>query len=83
MAKMDKYTINDDALSDFIIEIKLSINHTLYSKGAITQEMYIRAKELILKSLKSAQIKKAKKQIALFHAICFFVTMNVGKVGQD
>jgi hypothetical protein len=51
---MDKYTINNDALSDFIIEIKLRINHNLYSKGAITEEMYIRAKELILKSLKSA-----------------------------
>ncbi|MFI3115570.1 MAG: hypothetical protein R3Y12_05470 [Clostridia bacterium] len=34
------------------IEIKLKVNENLYKKNAITEEMYIKAKELILKSYK-------------------------------
>jgi hypothetical protein len=32
-----------------LIEIKLYINQQLYNKGAITEEMYIKAKERIIK----------------------------------
>ncbi len=32
------------------IEIKLAINKTLYEKGLITEEMHIKAKEMILKT---------------------------------
>lgn len=34
----------------FIIEVKLSINHSLFEKGYITEEIYTKAKELIIKS---------------------------------
>ena len=34
----------------FIIEVKLSINHSLFEKGYITEEMYTKAKEMIVKS---------------------------------
>lgn len=34
----------------FILEVKLSINHSLFEKGYITEEMYTKAKELIIKS---------------------------------
>ena len=37
------------AMNDLITEIKLSINRRLFKKGCITEEMYIRAKELIIK----------------------------------
>lgn len=43
-------TINEEKLELAILEIKLHINRNLYEKGAITQEMYTKAKELILKS---------------------------------
>jgi uncharacterized protein YqgQ len=36
------------------IEIKLHINKRLYEKGLITEEMYTRAKEIILKGLTTA-----------------------------
>ena len=39
----------DRAKDSAIIEIKLSINHRLYEKGYITEDMYRRAKELIIK----------------------------------
>lgn len=42
-------TINENALQTIIIEIKLHINQQLYQKGALTEEMYVKAKELILK----------------------------------
>ena len=41
-------TVNEEALKLAIIEIKLHINQKLYQKGALTEEMYTRAKELIL-----------------------------------
>jgi len=40
--------INEAALELAIVEIKLHINQRLYQKGLLTDEMYIRAKELIL-----------------------------------
>lgn len=42
-------TINENALKLTIIEIKLSVNRKLYQKGVLTEEMYTKAKELILK----------------------------------
>jgi len=36
-------------MKDFTMEIKLSINHRLFEKGHITEEMYVKAKELIIK----------------------------------
>jgi len=41
---------NDKAMDTFLIEVKLSINHKLFEKGYITEEMYTKAKELIIKS---------------------------------
>jgi len=46
---LDRLTVNIDALLDFETEIKLHINQKLFEKGAITQEMYTKAKDLILK----------------------------------
>ena len=36
-------------MNTFLIEVKLSVNHRLFEKGYITEEMYTKAKELILK----------------------------------
>ena len=44
-------TVNEAALDLAIVEIKLRINQRLYQKGALTEEMYTRAKELILKEI--------------------------------
>ena len=41
--------INEDAVRLAIIEIKLCINQRLFTKGALTEEMYTRAKDLIMK----------------------------------
>jgi len=41
--------VNEDALKSVITELKLSVNQKLYQKGLLTDEMYTRAKELILK----------------------------------
>ena len=49
MGETQTHTINEAALKPAITEIKLHINQKLYQKGAITEEMYTRAKELILK----------------------------------
>ena len=42
--------INSAAMKVFETELKLLVNQRLYEKGHITEEMYIRAKELIIKS---------------------------------
>ena len=42
--------IDENAEKLFLIEVKLHINTKLYEKGFLTEEMYIRAKELIVKS---------------------------------
>lgn len=48
---MDKLqTDYDTAMRDFEIELMLLVNERLYEKSSITSEMYIKAKELILKS---------------------------------
>lgn len=48
--KQIEQTKKDKAMNTFLIEVKLSINHKLFEKGYITEEMYTKAKELIIKS---------------------------------
>ena len=38
-----------EKINTFLMEIKLSVNHRLFEKGYITEEMYVRAKEIIIK----------------------------------
>ena len=40
---------NEEAIKTAIITIKLSINQRLYEKGTLTEEMYTRAKDIILR----------------------------------
>ncbi len=42
--------VDKAAEKEFIIAIKLHINQILFDRGHITEEMYVRAKELILKN---------------------------------
>ena len=42
-------TVDENAMESVTIEVKMHINQRLFQKGAITEEMYTRAKELILK----------------------------------
>ena len=49
MDLMDKPEANKDAVEAVVVEIKLHVNNRLYQQGAITEEMYTRAKEAILK----------------------------------
>ena len=44
------FTVNEQAKKDLLMEIKLHINQNLYEKGYITEEMFRKAKEVILKS---------------------------------
>lgn len=37
------------AMKQFEIQLKIFVNQRLYEKGTITQEMYIKAKEYIMK----------------------------------
>ena len=39
----------NDAMNALVVEIKLSINHRLFEQGYITEEMYYKAKEIIIK----------------------------------
>lgn len=48
--KQIEQTPQNKAMNSFLIEVKLSINHSLFEKGYITEEMYTKAKELIIKS---------------------------------
>ena len=48
--KQIEQTQQDNAMNSFLIEVKLSINHKLFENGYITEEMYTKAKELIIKS---------------------------------
>ena len=48
--KQIEQTKQRKAINSFLIEVKLSINHTLFEKGYITEEIYTKAKELIIKS---------------------------------
>ena len=49
MENRSEFSVNEDALKVAIIEIKLYINQKLYYNGVLTEEMYNKAKELILK----------------------------------
>jgi hypothetical protein len=49
MQVAENFTINEENVKTAIIAIKLSINQRLYNMGALTEEMYIRAKDIILK----------------------------------
>ena len=49
MEKVSEDKINEAALKLAIVEIKLAVNRKLYERKAITEEMYLKAKELILK----------------------------------
>lgn len=49
--KTDDEKNNKIAMKSLLIEIKLSINHNLFEKGYITEEMYTKAKELIIKQV--------------------------------
>jgi len=42
-------TITSNEVASAIIAIKMSVNQRLYEKGLITEEMYTRAKDMILK----------------------------------
>jgi len=46
--------VNESAAKLVILEVKLDMNQKLYDKGLITEEMYNRAKELIIKGKASA-----------------------------
>jgi len=50
MDKSREFIIDNSAVNLALIEIKLSVNQNLYNQGAITEEMYTKAKELIIKS---------------------------------
>ncbi|PYG89746.1 hypothetical protein LY28_00339 [Ruminiclostridium sufflavum DSM 19573] len=44
----DVRVLNKEAIKNVIIEIKIHINRRLFEQGYITEEMYIKAKEIIL-----------------------------------
>lgn len=46
-------TINNNEMQQFLTEVKLHINQQLYNNGHITQEMYVKAKDMILRQLTS------------------------------
>ena len=48
--KNEKEKEHQKNMEAFILEVKLSINHSLFEKGYITEEMYTKAKEIIIKS---------------------------------
>ncbi|MEG0873149.1 MAG: hypothetical protein RSE00_04350 [Clostridia bacterium] len=48
--KQAEQTTKSKEMNSFLIEIQLSVNHSLFEKGYITEEMYTKAKELIIKS---------------------------------
>jgi len=49
--KKNEITEQSKEMNSFFVEIKLNINHKLYEKGYITEEMYVKAKELIIKGV--------------------------------
>jgi len=50
MPTVETVSINEEKVKTAIIAIKLSINQRLYNMGALTEEMYTRAKDIILKA---------------------------------
>ena len=49
MERNPKLIVNENALRLAVVEIKLLVNRRLFQKGVLTEEMYTKAKELILK----------------------------------
>ena len=47
-----------EAMKSLLVETKLSVNHKLFEKGYITEEMYVKAKELIISA--DTRCKKLK-----------------------
>jgi hypothetical protein len=45
----DRPDVNEAALKLLIVEIKLAVNRKLFEREAITEEMYNKAKGMILK----------------------------------
>ncbi len=43
------------------MEIKLAINRHLFEKNAITEEMYIKAKDILIKTAPSGNIRKKNR----------------------
>lgn len=46
---IEKNEFDKNVLNIAIIEIKLHVNRKLYEKGILTEEMFTKAKELIVK----------------------------------
>ena len=44
-------TVNETALKSATTEIKLYVNRRLFEQGYITEEMYTKAKEIIVKQI--------------------------------
>jgi hypothetical protein len=44
-----KMVLNEEVVKIVIIEVKLHVNQRLFEQGYITEEMYTKAKEIILK----------------------------------
>lgn len=42
--------LNQDVLKLVIVEVKIHVNRRLFEQGYITEEMYTKAKEIILKT---------------------------------
>ena len=49
MGESQKANQADAVVESILLETKLLINQRLYDKGAITEEMYTRAKEIFVK----------------------------------
>lgn len=49
--KQDENKGQSKEMNTFLVEVKLSVNHKLFEKGYITEEMYVKAKELIIKQV--------------------------------
>ncbi len=47
---MNGVSVGKATEKDLVIAVELYINQVLFDKGHITEEMYIKAKELILKA---------------------------------
>lgn len=46
---VERTITSNEAVASAIIAIKMSVNQRLYEKGVLTEEMYTRAKDIILK----------------------------------
>ena len=55
MKKNRNLIVNEAAVELAMIKIKLYINQKFYQSGALTEEMYTKAKELILQTKKTTK----------------------------